>query len=723
MTTHPESTVDQGEGAKNPTLERCLEVLRGAQSDSEQFAALLLVTKCARAGELDDGTRRRIFDAVGFTFPNRLLFSTSIPEGCPSHLFRSLGVTLLACFCTDPSLATHSQVLNKIPIFNETVNTPCPPGSKDLVSMVEDAYQCLMGILSSPQGARHLVSGGTLTALCQAYMNRSHGCEQALLILTTLLTALPGKCWKKSGKELQLLLRQLSEEFYTEEDSRKFHLAEILPVFLPPTPVLPETSWGRECLKHLCKALLKILSSKLSSSQRDPALKLGACLANAYGSSWILAEKKNERSRFLALLVNLACVEVRMALEDKDPVDIRQSVITACYSLIEMGIQECTKEEERPLLTEEQKLQLIEVMQEACGAVMYYLQQMGWDRLEDPFILASVRLLGAWLAEETSCLKLEVIQLLPFLVHYMRTWFQRGVACKNLPKEVSRVALLSSSWGAIWPGDAIRFLLPALCHLSAEEAPRKILISEGVPVLLCDYYLQQWEVFSAEDMPEETRRAAELGLQTCCGVFLNLVVTEPTLIGQESCFLSLLKLLMQSLPTLLPKEGQLVLVANIATLGLMMSRLLADSSVLQESFSQDFFEVVIEFLRRSHVASCDPDTGKQCMTLSEHYNDVWHEISELWFLGVQAFSSCVPLLAWLPALVLRSGWLKDTLYLLGNVSPTSVDSDMVTVLQGLFKELAQSSDPCRKLIREQKGADKANIYGMAALEQCLSELS
>ncbi|KAG8559451.1 hypothetical protein GDO81_017339 [Engystomops pustulosus] len=206
------------------------------------------------------------------------------------------------------------------------------------------------------------------------------------------------------------------------------------------------------------------------------------------------------------------------------------------------------------------------------------LDRVGWERIEDPFLLASVRLLGVWLAEETSCLRQEVIQLLPFLVHYMQTWFQRGVAYRNQLKEASEMALLSSSWGGLWPGDAIRFLLPALCHLSAEETSRKILISEGVPALLCEYYQLKWQILSCEEeLTPESKSEAQLSLQSCCGVFLNLVVTEPILVCQEPCFVDLLKLLMQSLPLQLIKENQLILVANMSTLGLMMIRLLASS--------------------------------------------------------------------------------------------------------------------------------------------------
>lgn len=334
------------------------------------------MTKCARASDLDDGARARIFQAVGFPFLNRILFSKSAPEGCPENVLRSLGLTLLACFCTDPTLTNHPQVINKIPILNETISAPCQQRNTTETLMVDDAYQCLVSIMASPQGIKHLVSGGTVSSLCDAYLNRSPGWESALKMLLTLLAAMSEKCWKKSRKELQILILKLSEEFSNEEESRKFHLADILPIFLPPTPVLTETSWGKECLKHLSRGLLQILSNKLSISQRDPALKLGACLTHVYGSSWILTKDKRERATFFCLLVNLACVEIRMALEDPKPLDSRQSVATACYSLVEVGIQECAKEEGRPMLSGDQKLQLHQVIQEACGAVIYYLKQV-----------------------------------------------------------------------------------------------------------------------------------------------------------------------------------------------------------------------------------------------------------------------------------------------------------------------------------------------------------
>ncbi|XP_035682489.1 neurochondrin-like [Branchiostoma floridae] len=102
-------------------LDRCLQMLRQARSDSEQFAALLLVTKMVQAQQTDASTRRRIFDAVGFTFPNRLLKSAGGPEG---DIYRALGVTIFSCFCTDSELVLHHHVTSKIPLFNDIIVEP-----------------------------------------------------------------------------------------------------------------------------------------------------------------------------------------------------------------------------------------------------------------------------------------------------------------------------------------------------------------------------------------------------------------------------------------------------------------------------------------------------------------------------------------------------------------------------------------------------------------------
>ncbi|KAL8220553.1 UNVERIFIED_CONTAM: hypothetical protein K2H54_049375 [Gekko kuhli] len=705
------TTPDDSETNKNPTLERCLDMLRDARNDSEQFAALLLVTKAAKAGDIDSKTRRRIFDSVGFTFPNRLLASKDSPEGCPGHMFQALGLTLLACFCTDPDLAEHPQVLNKIPTFNSVISA-CDSGDASCDSMINEAYQCLGAILATPKGPRELVNRGALVTLCQACVSHNYGYDQALRLLVGLLTAAEAKCWQRAPSALIGVLDMLSAEFQKTEDMTKFQLCEALRHFVP--PLLPP---GSKCLQSLYQGLSRILSSKLSASQRDPALKLAACLTQACGSEWIPPGRCG--SKFFALLINLACVEVRLSLEELDlaEIDKKHDLVAACYILMEHAILECTREK-GSLLREVQKVQLVGILEEAFAAVVYYLRQAGWKMLGDPFIFASIRVLGAWLAEETSSLKQEICDLLPFFLHYAKLQFEAG------KKGGSSLQNTGCSGGQepVWHGDALRFMLPGLSHLTTEDRPRAILISEGAPVLLCQYFLHQWEVFVSDLEAPFALDAVESTLQTACAMFLNFVVAVPELISREDCFTALMDVLLKSLPSLQPQEEHLGLVAGITTLGLMMARKLSAHPGLQRTpEAKEFFSTTITFLAGAHVAQLDPVGDSMILSLAPAYKAAWPTIGELWLLGMQAFASCMPLFLWLPEVVLQSVWPQDLLKLLSCVAPASVDLELVTAFQGILVELARTSPPFREVIQQHRGAELANLYGMAALEQGLSQ--
>ena len=92
-----------------------------------------------RSGDIGEEGRRRVFEAVGFSFINRLLATRKttvyvtksqtrysvtcvlltllllhvcstgqLPEGCSVNTYRKIAVTMLACFCTDPELVGTS---------------------------------------------------------------------------------------------------------------------------------------------------------------------------------------------------------------------------------------------------------------------------------------------------------------------------------------------------------------------------------------------------------------------------------------------------------------------------------------------------------------------------------------------------------------------------------------------------------------------------------------
>lgn len=98
------------------------------------------------------------------------------------------------------------------------------------------------------------------------------------------------------------------------------------------------------------------------------------------------------------------------------------------------------------------------------------------------------------------------------------------------PKRGTPCAFISPHPLHVCSFHAPRLLLPGWCHLTVEDGPREILIKEGAPSLLCKYFLQQWELTSPGHDTSVLPDSVEIGLQTCCHIFLNLVVTAPGLI-------------------------------------------------------------------------------------------------------------------------------------------------------------------------------------------------
>lgn len=79
---------------------------------------------------------------------------------------------------------------------------------------------------------------------------------------------------------------------------------------------------------------------------------------------------------------------------------------------------------------------------------------MDQDQYDDPFLFATFRSLCAWLAEETSCLKEDVIHLLPFLISYSKSHFKGGRKEKGLTDWMSKMSINNNSQDGTWTKDA-----------------------------------------------------------------------------------------------------------------------------------------------------------------------------------------------------------------------------------------------------------------------------
>ena len=125
------------------------------------------------------------------------------------------------------------------------------------------------------------------------------------------------------------------------------------------------------------------------------------------------------------------------------------------------------------VLSPEEQLQLHGTLVEGLSLVIQFLKCVLCDdavQQADPLLLlASVRVLGAWLAEETLSLTEEVYTILPPLVGMCDSSTEQG-------------------------RDLMKFLLPGLNHLVAEDSPRRVLLQVQLHSILLDHFriLSRW---------------------------------------------------------------------------------------------------------------------------------------------------------------------------------------------------------------------------------------
>ncbi|XP_061111328.1 neurochondrin isoform X1 [Conger conger] len=706
----------------------------------------------------------------------------------PAEELLSLGTALLAALSTDQDMATHPQLLSTIPLLlglladgpgwtphtkpqgqesergqpsedyrakphaaqegshlNQSSANPREPSGEhqspeESVGLSEgvgkappspaagldealaaDCYQVLSMVCASARGPEQLLSRGAVPALCRAVdRNQTLSREKCLPLLGHLLSSrIRPSAWSKHPAELLSLLAAVSAEFCQASQLDRLEMCTRVPQFLPPPGVALESGDLRSIVSQLWGVLRPMVQAKVTPAQLGPVLVLSACLLDLCG--WELVGPP----KLCCLLVNRACVEVRMGLEEYPATDlspVQEQVITACYRIMEaameqacsQGLVQDTAQPQTAIagLNLQQSRQVLGVLEEAFSAVIYYLQQVGQSRRGDPFLFVTFRSLCAWLAEETSCLKEEVIALLPFLINYAKGHLEGEGPDKGLSDWMSEMSVTDTTEGGAWSGeDAIRYLLPALCHLSAEEGPRRVLLDLDTPALLVGFLERRWGALRGKRGVAGTR---DPSMETACSSLLNFAVTEADRVRKDPCFLSLKSLLSDALPVLLHKPRLLVLAANFCTLGLMTGRLTPASKGPVDAVQRRFFTAALRFLG----GALRPGPGPA--EVSAAWAEWWEEVAELWRLGLQALAGCVCALPWLAAVAREGGWLADTLALLA-ASSALPDPHSQGALEEALVALARQCPLCRGEIRAVLAENRGALHSMVQLQGALAD--
>ena len=158
-----------------------------------------------------------------------------------------------------------------------------------------------------------------------------------------------------------------------------------------------------------------------------------------------------------------------MQLQLKDFQTEPPAIVIPCFSILESVIVLMANQEEvehgTKMIDEETLLQLHTTLMESLSFIVKSLKThedqvsgelSGSMNLYPGYLTAAVRLLGAWLAEDSLSLSDEIFSIIPFLLRL----------CDSVQDDV------------------LKFLLPGFSNLVTDVEPRRILVENGLPSVL-----------------------------------------------------------------------------------------------------------------------------------------------------------------------------------------------------------------------------------------------
>ena len=210
--------------------------------------------------------------------------------------------------------------------------------------------------------------------------------------------------------------------------------------------------------------------------------------------------------------------------------------------------------------------------------------------------------------------------------------------------------------------DIMRFLLPPLCHLSADEKTHKILIQNKGLLLLSEYFFHQWKIWYQHMNYDMGLDEMEMCIVTLLGIFLNIVVTEPKLVTSDQTFKEIGQHAITSVSQLLSSEGNVVILLNLVVLGLMLIRNHTECSSIALDCPQlpVFLKDSMYVLKEAKCLNCSGDLppNYKKTQLAVRCEEAWADISELWLIGMQVFSALASSLPLARELLKESGWIE-----------------------------------------------------------------
>ncbi|CAH1111321.1 unnamed protein product [Psylliodes chrysocephalus] len=707
-------------GEVSDAVKKCCNILKNSGSDTEKFAALFMVTKLVKGKHATPNAKKAIFESIGFDFLRRLLLATDVPVDCPPSIYKSVALSIISVFCNEEELATKKEMLEFAPVFLDIVKTADDAANDDSLMAIGEAYNCLKGIAAYAPGQKKLIESQAVDKLGEIYSQGCFQSDEALNIMAVLIAKDPKSWNNKDPKAYHALLNKISVDFETDQDKRKFEICEVLHALVfncPRTNILEYAQteiWPHSVYKGLCD----ILQSKIGPAQRNPALLLTSSALELLGIEWIFTDEDKGKQIFL-LLIQLAAIEIRMQLENKNLKSLaaHQNLITACYLILELCINYIT--EDKIDLEEKEKQTLYTGLKGAFTAIAGLMGKIDADKSKPSnsdklFICATIRVLAAWLAQETTAMRPQIYQLLPFILELANETFY---ACRD--RRLAEKLGTPHENNPLSNVDTLRVFLPALCHLVVEDDARRAFLKVKEEKVLLDVLEFHWTIvhykrppvprserlkalntpitFTAEML--EDQKDSRAAMISTCNILMNLTVLEPKIVDQSEVFDNLSKFVFENLPELKDIPENLVLHGNLSVLGLLLLKQLSNK-VKKNDFSLcRFIQATIRFLWDAYTidqSSSDPSELVVAMAYKEH----WMELTDLWYLGMQTISGVLKGTPWISEFAIESGWAEGICQLLKKVKHGALPPNVKSAFEDFLCHLVDANNSVVEVLKK-----------------------
>ncbi|GFQ00430.1 neurochondrin [Phtheirospermum japonicum] len=427
-----------------------MKLLRG-KTDSQRLAGLLLVTKLCDNN--DQTTILNVYQALGSTFLHRLLL-TGIGKGSGGgdnanrDAYLRLSVTVLAAFARVPQIAATDEMLSKVPLILEVLSM------ESGASINDECYEFLFLVTAAhDDGAITLYKSGGMNVLVSqmpTLSHDSHVMELAIKLVHLIISKLPAeKVYVDHPSELSKMVAAIAKQFALLHNSLKFEALHLLSTILSSDDSgalnavlrsMKSNDWST-CIRV---GIMDVLQNRVATAYKHQALVLAECAISIVGEEWLIgpttlpdARSSFPADRCILLVLETSRVEIAVGLNElaylkyeakNSPQNAETLAVTlrnlgVAFSLVERIIKLVSKfgdDEESnsaPTICESTSSKIIGGLNETVGVVLDYLQDAkdhGKRKGDD--LLASVRIVGSYLAEVPCACREKVNELLGYML-------------------------------------------------------------------------------------------------------------------------------------------------------------------------------------------------------------------------------------------------------------------------------------------------------------------